>query len=328
MADQLSRETHTGRREDLLVIFAALQTAVRKIAHLLSRAGIEDLFGEAEAPAGSADRDKAKKLDIVANEVMKVALEGTGRVSLMASEEDDEPVSVHSACGREGGSYVAVFDPLDGSRNIDASIPTGTIFGLYAAATSGEPTDALQPGTRQIAAAYSLYSSATMLVVSWGSGVHGFTLDTTVGEFVLSHPKIQIPQRGQIYSVNDARYFDWPEGLRRYIDDIRQGKGQNPKQYSARYICSLVADFHRTLLYGGVAMNPRSHLRLIYEANPLGFLAEQAGGRASDGKRRILDIQPEKLHQRLPLFLGSPDDIAELESYEDVQQINNPGYTV
>lgn len=133
---------------------------------------------------------------------------------------------------------------------------------------------------------------------------------------------------GQIYSVNDARYFDWPQGLRRYIDTVRQGKGKYPKKYSARYICSLVADFHRTLMYGGVAMNPRSHLRLVYEANPLSFLVEQAGGRGSDGKSRILSIQPVKLHQRLPLFLGSPEDIEELEGYGDVQQKVNPGYEV
>lgn len=133
---------------------------------------------------------------------------------------------------------------------------------------------------------------------------------------------------GQIYSVNDARYFDWPEGLRKYIDTVRQGKGQNPKKYSARYICSLVADLHRTLLYGGVAMNPRDHLRLVYEGNPLAFLVEQAGGKASDGKREILSIQPVKLHQRLPLFLGSVEDVTELEGYGDVQQTVNPGYEV
>lgn len=133
---------------------------------------------------------------------------------------------------------------------------------------------------------------------------------------------------GQIYSVNDARYFDWPKGLRSYIDDVRQGKGQYPKKYSARYICSLVADFHRTIFYGGLAMNPRAHLRLVYEANPLSFIAEQAGGRGSDGTRRILDIQPVELHQRLPLFLGSADDVAELLSYKDVQQLVNPGYEV
>mmetsp|Transcript_12775 Transcript_12775/g.40369 ORF Transcript_12775/g.40369 Transcript_12775/m.40369 type:complete len:140 (-) Transcript_12775:191-610(-) len=139
---------------------------------------------------------------------------------------------------------------------------------------------------------------------------------------------MKIPARGQIYSVNDARYFDWPEGLQKYIDTIRQGKGQNPKQYSARYICSLVGDFHRTLLYGGVAMNPRAHLRLLYEGNPLSFICEQAGGLGSDGERRVMDIVPEQVHQRLPLFLGSPDDIRELESYGDVQQVGGKTYTV
>jgi fructose-1,6-bisphosphatase I len=167
-----------------------------------------------------------------------------------------------------------------------------------------------------------------MLCISVGSGTHGFTLDRSTGEFVLTHPSIIIPSRGQIYSVNDARYFDWPEGLKKYIDTIRQGKGENPKKYSARYICSLVADFHRTLLYGGIAMNPRDHLRLVYEANPLSFLVEQAGGSGSDGKRRILEIQPAKLHQRLPLFLGSSADISELEGYGDIQQLVNPGYEV
>ena len=159
-------------------------------------------------------------------------------------------------------------------------------------------------------------------------GAHGFTLDTLVGEWALSHPAMRVPPRGQIYSVNDARYHDWPPGLRAYIDAVRQGLGQSGKQYSARYVCSLVADFHRTLLYGGVAMNPRQHLRLVYEANPLALLAEQAGGRGSDGKRRVLSIAPSRLHERLPLFLGSADDIAELESYGDVQQLVNPGYSV
>lgn len=152
----------------------------------------------------------------------------------------------------------------------------GTIFGVYQRDAAADATsNVLQPGSKLVAAGYSLYSSATMMVITTGSGTHGFTLDPQLGDFVLTHPSITIPKRGQIYSVNDARYFDWPAGLQRYIDDIRQGKGQSPKQYSARYICSLVADFHRTLLYGGVAMNPRSHLRLVYEANPMSFLCEQ-----------------------------------------------------
>ncbi|KIZ06079.1 hypothetical protein MNEG_1872 [Monoraphidium neglectum] len=167
-----------------------------------------------------------------------------------------------------------------------------------------------------------------MLVLSTGNGTHGFTYDSLLGEWVLTHRSITIPKRGVIYSLNDARQFDWPDGLWRYIDAIRQGKGQHPKQYSARYICSLVADFHRTLLYGGWCANPRPHLRLVYEGNPLAMLSEQAGGRASDGVRRVLSIAPEALHQKLPLFLGSPDDIAELESYGDVQQGGGKKYDV
>ncbi|KAF6160627.1 hypothetical protein GIB67_019567 [Kingdonia uniflora] len=231
----------------------------------------------------------------------------------MASEEDEDPIWI-----TDNAPFVVVTDPLDGSRNIDASIPTGTIFGKYKRLS----------GTKLIAAGYVVYSSATILCVSFGLGTHAFTLDRTTGDFVLTHPSIKVPPRGQIYSVNDARYFDWPEGLRRYIDTIRQGKGRNSKKYSARYICSLVADFHRTLMYGGVAMNPRDHLRLVYEANPLSFLVEQAGGRGSNGKSRILSIQPVKLHQRLPLFLGGLEDIEELESYGDVQQKITPGYEV
>ncbi|KAI3790742.1 hypothetical protein L2E82_04015 [Cichorium intybus] len=223
----------------------------------------------------------------------------------MASEEDDAPVWI-----TDNAPFVVVTDPLDGSRNIDASIPTGTIFGIYNRLTEIDnlPTEekallnSLQSGNRLIAAGYVLYSSATILCTTFGSGAHAFTLDHPSGDFVLTHPDIKIPPRGQIYSVNDARYFDWPEGLRRYIDTIRQGKGKFPKKYSVRYICSLVADFHRTLMYGGVSMNPRDHLRLVYEANPLSFVAEQAGGKGSDGKNKILSIQPVKLHQRLPLF--------------------------
>lgn len=256
-----------------------------------------------------------------------------------------------------------MFDPLDGSRNIDAGIPTGTIFGVYerpgaGAGVGGGGSDldaaALQPGTALVAAGYVLYSGATILALatnsgsgstgstgsdstssgsgsgisSTSSGVAMFDLDPHLGEFVLTRPRVQVPRRGAIYSLNDARQFDWPAGLRRYVDDIRRGKGQNPRQYSARYVCSLVADFHRTLLYGGWCANPRPHLRLVYEGNPLALLCEAAGGRASDGKRRVLGIAPSRLHERLPLFLGSADDIAELESYGDVQQGGGKKYDV
>lgn len=324
---------HIG--DDLAILVTHLQSACKRIAAVVaSPFGPE--IGRTMGVVGSGSvaesgRDAPKPLDLVSNDIILSSLRNSGKVAVMASEEDEEPVWM-----ADNGPFVVVTDPLDGSRNIDASIPTGTIFGIYnrLAELDHLPTDekaqlnSLQSGTRLLAAGYVLYSSATILCISFGSGTHGFTLDHSTGEFVLTHPSIQIPPRGQIYSVNDARYFDWPDGLRKYIDNVRQGKGQFPKKYSARYICSLVADLHRTLMYGGVVMNPRDHLRLVYEANPLSFLVEHAGGRGSDGKGRILSIQPVKLHQRLPLFMGSLEDMHELESYDNIQQKVNPGYDV
>lgn len=322
--------------DGLLIVLTHIQAACKQIASLLaSPSSVIAAFSKPKSSTSpgtnSSGRDAPKPLDLISNDIIKLSLRSSGKVSVVASEEDDLPVWFN-----ETGPYVVVFDPLDGSRNIDASIPTGSIFGIYRQMeeADGLPVEekaqvnVLQSGERLVGAVYALYSSATILCISVGSGTHAFTLDRSVGEFVLTHPNLIIPQRGQIYSVNDARYFDWPQGLQKYIDDVRQGKGKNPKKYSARYICSLVADFHRTILYGGVAMNPRAHLRLVYEANPLSFIAEQAGGKGSDGSRRILGIQPNKLHQRLPFFVGSTQDVSELESYGDVQQLVNPGYEV
>ncbi|KAF8658654.1 hypothetical protein HU200_059124 [Digitaria exilis] len=321
-----------GAAADLTVLVAHIQSACKRIAALVASPGNAELSrAKAGAGAVAAGRDAPKPLDELSNDIILSSLRSSGKVAVLASEENDLPIWMS-----DDGPYVVVTDPLDGSRNIEVSIPTGTIFGIYDRLVEVDhlpleeraQLNSLQSGSRLVAAGYVLYSSATILCISFGAGTHAFTLDWSTGEFILTHPSLQIPPRGQIYSVNDARYFDWPEGLRKYIDTIRQGKGQHPKKYSARYVCSLVADFHRTLIYGGVAMNPRDHLRLVYEANPLSFLAEQAGGRGSDGKNRILSIQPVKLHQRLPLFLGSMEDMLELESYGDVQQKVNPGYEV
>lgn len=322
--------------DDLVLLFHQLQYACKRIAALVaspfnSSLGKHKGLSGAGASAAGSGRDAPKPLDIVSNEIILSSLKNSGKVAVMASEEDDTPIWITN-----DGPFVVVTDPLDGSRNIDASIPTGTIFGIYKRLPELDHLpkeekallNSLQKGTNLVAAGYVLYSSATIFCTSFGSGTHAFTLDHSTGDFILTHPSLKIPPRGQIYSVNDARYFDWPNGLRQYIDTVRQGKGRYPKKYSARYICSLVADFHRTLLYGGVTMNPRDHLRLVYEANPLSFLVEQAGGKGSDGKSRILSIQPVKLHQRLPLFLGSLEDMEELESYGDVQQKVNPGYEV
>ena len=258
---------------------------------------------------------------------------------------------------REGKSslpFVAVFDTLDGSSNIAACIPTGTIFGIYRRTNSeargggggggegGEGEDggalvereALRPGKHLLLAGYSLYSSATMLVLtlSGGSeeaGTHGFTLDPDIDAFVCTHPRIRVPQRGQFYSLNDARFDDWSPELQRYITTVRQGRGQSGKQYAARYVCSLVADLHRTLLYGGWAGNPRSHLRRVYEAAPLSAVTAAAGGRATDGEAAsVLDVSPEALHSRAPFFAGSSLDIAELLSFGDVRQSGKKKYDV
>ncbi|KAH7404410.1 hypothetical protein KP509_15G024400 [Ceratopteris richardii] len=324
----------SGSDDELIILLSHVQAACAKIASLLASPSTVKAACEMKPSSPSvttSGRDAPKPLDLVANDIIKAALKCSGKAAVIASEEDEMPIWLNDTA-----PYVVVFDPLDGSRNIDASIPTGSIFGIYRRLeeTDGLPEaekaelNVLQRGEKLVAAVYSLYSSATVLCVSIGSGAHVFTLDRSNGDFVLTNSNLMMPTRGQIYSVNDARYFDWPEGLRNYIDDVRQGKGQNPKKYSARYICSLVADFHRTVLYGGLAMNPRAHLRLVYEANPLSFIAEQSGGKGSDGKRRILDIQPIELHQRLPLFLGSADDISELLSYKNIQQLVNPGYEV
>ncbi|CAI5469335.1 unnamed protein product [Closterium sp. Yama58-4] len=329
-----------GVDSDLVLLLLTLHDAMKRIAVTVSRLNIETAMGaRLSGVSGSKNEsgDAQKPLDIVSNDIIKATLAASRLVSVAASEEDNDVAQLTA-----GAPYAAVFDPLDGSRNIDAGIPTGTIWGLYrspppataaaadaSAAVSSAAAAVLQPGRALVASGYVLYSSAVVAVLSVGRGTHAFTLDESTGEWLLTARDMRIPTRGQIYSVNDARYFDWPAGLRRYIDAIRQGKGQSGKKYSARYICSLVGDFHRTLLYGGVAMNPRSHLRLLYEANPLAFLAEQAGGKGSDGVRRILDIEPSgKLHERLPLFLGSPEDIDELVGYGDVQQVVNPGYEV
>lgn len=313
----------------MVLLFSAIQFAVKRIASIIRQAGIADLGGPVASTGISAQRDAPKPLDLVANEIIKAALTETGVVAVMASEEEDFPIEL--AAGQDGASrYVVVFDPLDGSRNIECSIPTGTIFGIYHMPTGATAREAVcQPGSALVASGYTLYSSATVTVVTLGGGrVASFTLDQATGEFLTTQPDLRIPNRGQIYSLNEARYWDWPAGLRAYIDDVRQGKGQNAKQYSARYVCSLVADLHRTIVYGGWCGNPRSHLRLVYEAAPLAFLVEQAGGEGSDGRRRILNIVPHALHHRLPLFLGSIDDIRELVSYGDVQQASEKKYDV
>mmetsp|Transcript_34056 Transcript_34056/g.42962 ORF Transcript_34056/g.42962 Transcript_34056/m.42962 type:complete len:408 (+) Transcript_34056:3-1226(+) len=321
----------SGVSADLTLVLAAVSSACQELSGCIRTAAIQSITGS----SGGTNKggDAQKKLDVVANDILKVALAGCGgRVGVLASEEEDEPVVLAEGAGK----FCLVFDPLDGSSNIDASIPTGTIFGIYNTleGKDGETAEStalrsvLQPGKNLVASGYCLYSAQTVLVLSWGQGTHGYTLDNLKGDFVLSHPNMKIPSRGRSYSLNEARFNDWPEGLKKYIGDMKTGKGQSGKEYDLVYICSLVGDVHYTYFRGGMACNPRSHLRLVYEGNPMGFVVEQAGGLASTGVDRVLDVTPKQVHQRIPIFLGSEQDILELESYGDVQQLGNKKYDV
>jgi fructose-1,6-bisphosphatase I len=244
-----------------------------------------------------------QKLDVYANDLFLRMMRTQGAVCAVASEENDDIVHFDN-----GGKYVVTMDPLDGSSNIDVNVSIGTIFSIYKRISTGPKAtleDFLQPGRAQVAAGYIVYGSSTMLVYSTGHGVNGFTLDPSIGTFCLSHPNMTSPADGKIYSINEGNWYEFSDGVRNYIDGCKQ------KKMSARYIGSLVADFHRNLLKGGVylypgtAKAPKGKLRLLYEANPLAFLAEQAGGKATDGTARILDLMPTELHQRTPLYIGS-----------------------
>lgn len=320
-----ARERPGQGLENMVPLFAALQAACKGIASRIQRAAIVGATGLAEDGGENAGGEQQKKLDVVSNELLCNFLAKSGVVRVLASEEEDEPVLLEGG----GGKYVVVFDPLDGSSNIDASIPTGTIFGVYLADPSKTPMEnALQPGRNLLAAGYCLYSSAAVMVVSLGAGTHVFQLDKGYGEFVLSRQRIQMPARGRTYSLNEAREPDWPDGLRRYISDMKTGAGRSGEKFDLVYVCSLVADVHYTLFEGGIAMNPRSHLRLVYEGNPMGFVVEQAGGKASTGTTPMLEQEPLDVHQRIPTFMGSVDDVSELESYGGVQQLGNKKYAV
>jgi fructose-1,6-bisphosphatase I len=259
--------------------------------------------------------EEQQKLDVIANETIKQAIGFTGRVCVMASEEEGDPVPIPRE--RNPGKYVLLYDPLDGSSNIDVNVSIGTIFSVHRRVTKDGPgtlEDCLQAGRRQVAAGYVIYGSSTVLVYSVGHGVHVFTLDPTIGEFRLCHEDIKTPRVGKYYSVNESYYQRWTDGYRRVVQMFK-GVEDPESRKNARYIGSLVADFHRNLLAGGVFMYPadskapRGKLRLCYEAAPLSFIAEQAGGAATDGAQPILDLEPTELHQRTPLLLGSIEDV-------------------
>jgi fructose-1,6-bisphosphatase I len=283
--------------------------AAKIIAHKTNRAGLTDILGRAGAT--NIQGEEQQKLDVYADDVIYRVCDHTGRICVMASEENES--LLHIPDGYEKGNYVLVYDPLDGSSNIDVNVSIGTIFGIYRCkdwSRRGRLEDVLQPGRDLVGAGYVLYGSSTMLVYSTGQGVHGFTLDPELGEFLLSHEQMQVPEPPAYYSINHAYYERWRPGVKNYVQWL-QHSGESKPSLSSRYIGSLVADVHRNLLRGGVfcypgeSERPQGKIRLLYEAAPLAFLIEQAGGYASNGYSNILDIQPAELHQRVPFFIGN-----------------------
>jgi fructose-1,6-bisphosphatase I len=283
------------------------------IANKVRRAGLADILGAAES--SNVQGEIQQKLDLFANEIIIKAMDHTGRLCAMASEEEVDIIPIPATF--KTGGYALLFDPLDGSSNIDVNVPVGTIFSVLKKISRGPRgtlEDMLQPGRAQVAAGYVIYGSSTMLVYSTGQGVHGFTLDPMLGEFLLSHPDIRIPEHGRYLSVNGAYEQTWTEPVKALMRRYRGLDGKR-EPMSVRYVGSMVADFHRNLLGGGIfaypanAKSPNGKLRLLYECNPLAFICEQAGGGAFDGTRGILDVQPTELHQRTPIFVGSKCDV-------------------
>lgn len=308
----------TGKFTDLMndIAFAA-----KLISYNTNKAGLMGVLGETENV--NVQGEVVKNLDVFSQVTMVNALDHNGHTCVMASEEEEDIIPIPDEYPL--GKYVVLFDPLDGSSNIDANVSVGTIFSIYSRITPdgrpGTAKDCLQPGIKQICAGYVIYGSSTMLVYTTGNGVHGFTLDPSYGEFILSHPNIKIPKKGKIYSVNESNYDYWKPEIKNYIHYVKQIDPPTNRPMNSRYIGSMVADVHRNLLYGGIFLYPASatapngKLRLGYEANPMAFIVEQAGGKATTGTQRILEVQPEKIHQRVPVFLGSQEDVELLEEF-------------
>jgi fructose-1,6-bisphosphatase I len=296
-----------------------LGIASKVVNSYIRRAGLLDVLGESGEV--NVQDEVQQKLDAIAHAEFVEALRLGGEACLVVSEEADEIVSFEP--NRRHGEYIVLLDPLDGSSNIDVNVSVGTIFSVYRLPEGATPsTDAaLQPGTEQVAAGYVIYGSSTMFVFTSGQGVNGFTLDPSIGEFLLSHPNIKTPATGRIYSINEGNYRSWEDGTKQYIKWVQVEDKSTGRPLTSRYIGSFVADFHRNLLKGGIYIypanvrDPRGKLRLMYEANPMAFIVEQAGGLASTGKQRILDVKPTKLHQRTPVYIGSADMVKMVEDF-------------
>ncbi|EKF55106.1 fructose-1,6-bisphosphatase [Galbibacter marinus] len=306
---------------ELSKLINAIRLAAKVVNYEVNKAGLVDILGSSGDI--NAQGEDQQKLDVLANEKFIQSLTNREIVCGIASEEEDDFVVINSKDNNHQNKYVVLFDPLDGSSNIDVNVSVGTIFSVYRRITPiGTPVsieDFLQPGRQQVAAGYVVYGTSTMLVYTTGFGVNGFTLNPAIGTFYLSHPNMQYPKDGRIYSVNEGNYVHFPVGVKKYIKYCQEEEEDRP--YTSRYIGSLVSDFHRNMIKGGIFIYPKSSLsnngklRLLYECNPMAFIAEQAGGRASDGYKPILDVVPTELHQRIPFFCGSENMVAKAEEF-------------
>lgn len=314
------QQIHTGATGEFSILMSQISWAARQIAYELGRAGLLGILGATEEV--NVQGEVVQKLDTIANDAFLRAFEYGELVGEVVSEEMEQPAQI---LGNDKGKYVIFVDPLDGSSNIDVNVTVGSIFSVHRrpkGMTGKDLVKALQlPGNQQVAAGYALYGSSTMLVFTTGNGVHGFTLEPGLGEFLLSHENIRIPQRGSTYSINEGRRLEWNAPTKGYIDYVQQKDKATGRPYGARYVGSLVADYHRTLLKGGIFLYPadpkntNGKLRLMYEANPMALITEHAGGKASNGTQRILDVLPTSLHQRIPLLIGSAEDVSLAESF-------------
>ena len=305
---------------DLSHLLTSIRLAAKVVNREINKAGLADILGA--IGKDNVQGEAQQKLDVMANDTFMRALRSMGQVCGVGSEEEEHYISFDDEI-HEDAKYVVLMDPLDGSGNIDVNVSVGTIFSIYRRITpTGTPVtleDFLQPGDAQVAAGYVVYGSSTMLVYTTGNGVNGFTLDPSIGVFCLSHRDMQIPKSGNIYSVNEGNYVHFPQGVKDYIKYCQKEEQDRP--YTSRYIGSLVSDFHRNMIKGGIYMypntskDPNGKLRLLYECNPMAYIAEQSGGKASDGYTRILDIKPTKLHQRVAFFCGSKNMVAKAESF-------------
>ncbi len=306
---------------ELSRLINSIRLAAKVVNHEVNKAGLVDILGAAGET--NIQGENQQKLDVFANEAFIKTLTNREIVCGIASEEEDDFITITGRNQRNENKYVVLIDPLDGSSNIDVNVSVGTIFSIYRRVTpSGEPVtldDFLQPGNRQVAAGYIVYGTSTMIVYTTGHGVNGFTLNPAIGTYYLSHPNMKFPKKGSIYSVNEGNYVHFPQGIKDYIKYCQQEEEDRP--YTSRYIGSLVSDFHRNMIKGGIyiypntAKDPNGKLRLLYECNPMAFLAEQAGGKASNGFERILDIQPTELHQRVPFICGSSTMVEKAEGF-------------